>query len=178
MKNTIVVFYSRTGSNRYLAQKISESLECKMVAIKPRINSHLLFLMGINPGIEKLPVSLTIFDRVILCGPIWIGKFVTPLKAFVKKHGKDINELVFATCCGSSDEIKDKKYGHGLVFNEIKATLQDKCIHCEAFPIPLVLPEDKKKDDQAVMNTRLSNANFKGEIEERFERFVERLRQR
>ena len=71
--------------------------------------------------------------------------------------------------------MKDKKFGHGLVFNEVKNILKDKCIHCEALPITLVVPEDKKEDPNVVMQTRLSDENFKGEIEETFENFIKKV---
>ena len=57
-------------------------------------------------------------------------------------------------------------------FKEIKEILQEKCIHCEAFPITLVLPEEKREDPETVMNTRLTNENFQGEILERFNSFM------
>lgn len=84
-------------------------------------------------------------------------------------------KLIFVSCYGSGFEMKDKKFGHGLVFNEVNNILKDKCIHCEAFPITLVVPEDKKEDTNAVMQIRLSDENFKGEIQEIFENFIKRV---
>jgi hypothetical protein len=102
-------------------------------------------------------------------------KFVYPLKTFVKKYQNEINELVFVTVCGSSYVMKEKKFGHGLVFKEIENILKEKCTLCQALPIALVLAEDKKEDPEATMNTRLNDENFKGEIQERFESFVNKL---
>ena len=79
------------------------------------------------------------------------------------------------SCCGSSFEMKDKKFGHGLVFKEIKEMLNDKCIHCEAFPITLVIPDDKKENTDTVMKTRLTDNNFKGEILNRFYAFIQMI---
>ena len=95
--------------------------------------------------------------------------------ALIKKYDDKINKLVFVTCCGSPYNKKDDKFGHGLVFKELKVILQDKCTHCQAFPIDLVLPEDQKEDPNATMKTRLEEANFKGEIKERFDAFIETL---
>ena len=53
--------------------------------------------------------------------------------------------------------------------------MQEKCIRCDAFPIVLVVPEDKLDDGKYVMDTRLSDANFLGEIKERYESFIENL---
>ena len=173
MKKAIVIYYSNKGSNRFLAKKIAEKLNCEIEEIKPRLNVHFLLLFGVSLGNRNLKNKIAEYDTTILCGPIWMGKFVAPLKAFVNKHKNDINKLVFVSCCGSSFEIKDKKFGHGLVFKEVKEILNDKCIHCEAFPITLIMPDDKKEDPQAVMDTRLTEESFKGEIRERFNAFIE-----
>lgn len=175
MKKTIVIYYSNNGSNRYLAKNISENLNCEIEEIKPRIDVHFFLLFGLSFGNRKLEINIAEYDRVVLCGPIWMGKFIAPLKGFVKQHIKNINELVFTTCCGSSFEMKDKKFGHGLVFKEIKEMLKDKCIHCEAFPVTLVVPDDKKEDPDTVMKTRLTDDNFKGELLNIFNGFIKKI---
>ncbi len=38
------------------------------------------------------------------------------------------------------------------------------------------MPDDKKEDTDAFMKTHLNDENFRGEIEERFDRFIETLR--
>ena len=83
--------------------------------------------------------------------------------------------MVFVTCCGSTYDKKNEKFGHGLVFNKVKDILNGKLIHCEAFPIDLVLPEERKNDDAAFMETHLNDSNFKGEIQERFDKFIKTI---
>lgn len=172
MKDYAVIYYSHNGSNRFLAKRIAETLNCDTEEIKPRLNVHLFLLFGLSIGKRKLKTNLTETKKVILCDPIWMGRFISPLKDFVRKNKERINGLVFVTCCGSSYEMKDKKFGHGLVFKKIKALLKEKCIHCEALPITLVVTDDKKEDPNIVMNTRLSQQNFKGEIADRFKDFI------
>jgi flavodoxin len=173
MTNAIVIYYSKNGSNRFLAEQISAELQCDMVPLKPRLNSRLLMLMGVNFGNRRLKANPATYDLVILCGPIWMGKFVIPLKNFVKAYEQDIRKLFFVTCCGSGDAQKDEKFGHGHVFREVQGLLPEKCAHCAALPITLVIPEDQQDDPNAVMQTRLTSANFKGEIRERFTAFIE-----
>lgn len=174
---TIVVYYSRKGSNGYLAKRISNSLQCEIEKLRPRLNVFLLFLIDIDLGIKPLKNKIKDYDRVVLCGPIWVGRFIAPLRSFTKKYKKQIRQLVFVTCCGSNFDKKDEKFGHGLVFNRVKDLLNGKLVHCEAFPIDLVLPEDKKDDNAAFMETHLSDLNFKGEIQERFDAFIQKLNQ-
>lgn len=172
---TIVVYYSNKGSNEFLANKISKALSCEIEEIKPRLNFFFLFLMNIHLGIKSLKKNIKNYDRVILCGPIWMGKFIPPLRSFVKKYFDDINQLVFVTCCGSTYKNKDEKFGHGLVFKEIEEILGDKCVLCQAFPVGLVLPDDQKEDPDAFMKTHLNDENFKGEIQGKYEEFLKKI---
>jgi menaquinone-dependent protoporphyrinogen IX oxidase len=172
---TLVVYYSRKGSNKYLAEKISNRLSCELEKIRPWLNVFILFLMNIHLGIRPLKHRIREYDRIILCGPIWMGKFIPPLRSFIKKYHAEINELIFVTCCGSTYAMKDEKFGHGLVFKEIESILNEKCVLCQAFPIGLIMPEDKKEDTDAFMKTHLNDDNFKGEIHVRFEDFMKQV---
>ena len=175
MKKAIVVYYSRKGSNKYLAEKIAKTLNIESEEIKPKLNIFLLFLMNIHLGIKPLKNKIYEYDEVILCGPIWMGKLIPPLNSFIKKYFNQIHKLIFVSCCGSTYAKKDEKFGHGLVFNEVENLLKEKCVFCQAFPIGLVLPDEKKEDADAFMKTHLNDENFKGEIQVRFDDFIQKL---
>ena len=135
----------------------------------------MLFLMNIHLGIKPLKNKINEYDEVILCGPIWMGKFIPPLRSFIKKYFNHINKLIFVTCCGSTYEKKDEKFGHGLVFKEVESLLKDKCSFCQAFPIGIVMPEGHQEDTDAFLKTHLNDENFKGEIQMRFENFIQKI---
>lgn len=171
---TIVYFYSHKNSNRFLANKISKDLNCEIEEIKPRLNAHLLMLMGINFGNKKLKSDCSNYERVFLVGPIWMGKLIVPLKNFIRKNGNKIQNLVFVTCCGSPYDKKDEKFGHNLVFKELKKRMGgDRQVQCKAFPINLALPEDQKNDSDAFMKCHLNSTNFNGEIESIYNVFIQ-----
>ena len=174
---TIVYYYSRKGSNSFLAKRIAKDLNCEIEEIIPRINYLVLMLLGINFGNRKLKTRVEDYDRVILCGPIWMGKFIVPLRNFVVKYRPKIKKLIFVTCCGSTFEGKDQKFGHNLVFNVLRKIAGDKCVHCEAFPISLVLTDEQKKDPDADMKYHLSNENFTGEIVSIYNAFISRIKE-
>ena len=175
MEKTIVIYYSNKGSNKYIAERTATRLSCDIEEIKPRLNVFMFFLMNIHLGIKPLKSSIKEYDKVVLCGPIWMGKFIPPLRSFVKNYINDIKKLIFVTCCGSTFAKKDEKFGHGLVFKELESILKEKCVICQAFPVGLVLPKDKQDDTDAFMKTHLNDDNFKGEIQERFERFIQEI---
>lgn len=174
MKN-IVIYYSNTGNNDYLANRIAKQLNCPIEKIQPNVDVQVLLMFGVNFGIKKIKSNLKEYDRVILVGPIWMGKFVAPLKSFLKSYKKDIKKLVFATCCGSTFEKSRDKFGHELVFEKVEAEYGS-AILSQAFPIVLALPEDKREDDKAVMATRLSDENFIGELEPIFNDFMKKIK--
>ncbi len=171
----IVIYYSNTGNNDYLANRIAKQLNCPIEKIQPHVDVQVLLMFGIHFGIKKIKSNLSEYDRVILVGPIWMGKFVAPLKNFVKRYKNDIKELVFATCCGSTFEKSRDKFGHELVFEKITEAY-GAAVLCQAFPVVLALPEDKREDDKAVMATRLSDKNFKGELEPIFNEFMKKIK--
>lgn len=175
MKKTIVFYYSKTGSNKFLAHKIKHKINAEIEEIKPRINAHILLMLGLSLGIKKLKNNVADFDRIILCGPVWMGKFIEPLRVFSLKYKNQIKELIFVTCCGSSYEIREKKFGHGRVFKKVESLFAEKYIRCEALPIALLLTDDKKQDADLVMNTRLTESNFNGEFLEHFNRFISHI---
>jgi menaquinone-dependent protoporphyrinogen IX oxidase len=172
---TIVLYYSKNGSNRYLAHEIAKGLSCDIEEIKARVDVFLLYLMRINLGNRALKNKIDDYEKVILCGPIWMGKLIPPLRSFLLKYKDRIRALDFVTCCGSSDAKKDDKFGHGLVFKEVQHIMQDKCATCQAFPIDLVLPDYQKEDEHSIMNTRLSDETFKGLIRERLDSYLEKV---
>lgn len=172
---TIVVYYSNKGSNRYLAEMIANRLACDIEEIKPRVNIFLLFLMKINFGNTPLKHSIKSYDRVILCGPIWMGRLIPPLRSFIFTYFSEISKLVFVTSCGSSFAKKDDKFGYGFVFKKVESILKGKCEFCQAFPVGLVLPDEMKEDTAAFMNTQLNDANFKGEIQAEFDTFIAKV---
>jgi flavodoxin len=173
---TMVAYYSNTGNNKYLAEKIAHALKSDIEAIKPRLNLFpfliLFSLVKASFGIKAFGRKVNDYERIIVCGPIWMGQLISPLRDFFNKYRQKINALYFVTCCASTDAAKDDKFGHGIVFRKVKDMFGDKCIQCEVFPIGMVLPADKQKDGNTILKTRLSDHNFSGEIQKRFEDFI------
>jgi flavodoxin len=176
MKKTAVFYYSHNGSNDYLAHRIASDLKCPIEEIEPLWNVQFFLLFGLHLGNKRISTDLSEIERIILVGPIWMGKVIAPLKSFINKYKNQVDEWVFTTCCGSGFEKKNDKFGHALVFNKIEELLGDQCSHCEAFPVTLVLPEDQREDGKLVMETRLSEDNFEGEILKIYELYLEKLK--
>lgn len=176
---SIILYYSRSGNNRYIANRLHHDLGYDIHAITPRFKSIFFQVLStftrLTPGIRKLPVDLLRYDRVILITPIWIGHIIYPVYSFLKRYNKKLKQVYLLSCCGGSDETKDDQFGYMSVFRKYEKLLGDKCISCTAFPLPLSLPEDKRQNDEAIMAARLSDESFKGELEKRYNDFINEI---
>ena len=178
---TIVVYYSGSGNNKYLAEKIAQSLNCDCEVIKPRMNvlpfQVLFSLIKMSFGVRKLKHRLGDYDRIVMVGPIWMGQIASPLRNIIVKYMDEIKKLYFVTCCGSNETTKNDNFGYMGVFKKVQELLGDKCVLYKAFPIGLVLTEEEQGNDDAVMKIHLSDENFKGAIVERLEVFVQNFQE-
>jgi len=176
MEKNLVLYYSKTGSNRFLAEKIGEKLGCGVVEVKPRFNSFLYIALSTvfnrGFGVKRLDIDLNDYSRLIICSPIWFGKVLSPISDLISKYKAVIPRVFFASCCGSSDDKKDEKFGYSSTHNQLKELLGEKLINFEAFPIGLVIPQDKLNDDKAMMNTRLSEDTINSSVEKRLDNFI------
>lgn len=177
---TIVIYYSRTGNNRYLAQRIQKDLECDIEEIKPIVKGIFFQVLAtftkLSPGVRRLKSDITTYDRVILVTPIWIGSVIYPTYSFLRKYNKYLKDIHLVACCGSDDAGKDDKFGYNGVFSKYREITKDKCRSCTAFPIKLSLPENMREDDEAVMAARLNDGNFSGELQDRYEKLISTLK--
>lgn len=175
-----VVYYSMTSNNRCLALRIAQELGCEAYEIKTMVKPAplLMFLSAIrvSPGIRKPPFKIGDCDCIVMCGPVWMGMLIAPLRAFVRKYRKEIRRLCFATCCGSGDEAKRSSFGYEGVFTRIRILMNGKQVLCEAFPVELVYPGGVLPEKDSAMKTRISDADFKGKLKERFDAFIAKVK--
>ena len=174
---TLIAYYSNSGNNRYLAERTARTLNCDIETIRPRLGAFplliLFSLLNTSPGIVRFKHNVAEYGNVILVGPIWMGQLISPLRDFLKRHGGSIKKLHFATCCGGGDDTKDTKFGYSTVFQKVKAMLGNALVQCRAFPVVLAVPEDRRRSSDAVMKTRLTDELFIGELQSRFEDFIQ-----
>ena len=174
---TIVAYYSGKGSNEYLAKKTAAVLGCEAVEINPRARGFVLpaTLTKISIGNKALRQDFSGYDRVVLCGPLYMGSIAAPCNDFLKKYEKQIKKLDFISCCASTDAKKDDTFGYAVVFGKLRERLGSLAGEFEAFPIELVLTDEQKGDDQAMMNTRINDGNYNEAVRARIEGFAQKV---
>lgn len=110
---TLVVYYSRTGNTRFVAEKIAEHLDaetCEVVDKKKRKGRFVILTGGyaaLKNKLTNIEVSKPIdnYDFIIIGSPVWAGKITPAIRTFITKNdfsGKQI--ACFVTLGGDKPE--------------------------------------------------------------------------
>jgi len=176
MKKTIVLYFSKTGNNRFVAEKLSKDLGTELIEIKPKLNNFFLLILmsGLKmpSSFKKLSIDIKNYDRVILLSPIWIGSLLSPVRGFIKKYKENINDFTFISICGSGSEDKDGKYGYENIFKEVKNYFSTKNIQCFEISTKILNKTSQSPKDLPI----ISEDNFKCEIKERYNEILKILK--
>lgn len=127
----LVVYYSRTGTTRKLAQKLSAQLNADIEEIVDKKNRSGLigWLYGGRDGMKRIPTEIdpiknnpSDYDVVLIGGPLWGFKGIAPASRTYLLQNKDKIKQVafFMTRAGKSpsspalDDLKEV-YGKAVI---------------------------------------------------------------
>lgn len=106
----LVVFYSRTGTTKRLAEAISIVLKCDIDEIREPTdrNGVLGYLRsGKESAWRELPKILKPiknpenYDVVILGTPVWSATMSSPVRSYINENREKIKKLAFFSSCSS-----------------------------------------------------------------------------
>lgn len=101
---TVIVYFSRAGHTRKVANKLAEHLNADTVEItEPKKRNGMLGFIRSGresmankiPEIDPITTNISDYDRVVIAAPIWAGNLSTPARAFLIKHKDQIKEAAF-----------------------------------------------------------------------------------
>lgn len=114
----IVVYYSRTGKTRTVANTLKEQLSGEIEEIQSTkdregflglLTCVLDSIFDRDDTIEPFSKDLSAYNPVIIASPIWIGKLSSPAREFMKQANlEDKDVYIFLTYNGSLTEEKTK----------------------------------------------------------------------
>lgn len=133
-----VVYFTRTGTSRRVAEKIAGKLSCKAIEITDNMDwkGPLGFVKGGFYATKNKPVTIQVNGEIqeskplIVVSPLWAGKIAPAMETFLKdKDLKDVNLVV--TSNGSTltqragyqsitDIVRNKKNEDQLIEELIK----------------------------------------------------------
>lgn len=100
----LVLFASRSGNTEAMANAISESLDCDIIEVVPRVpyaddynamlqraqQEQAAIGQGNYPAINTTVENLEEYDMVFIGYPIWHGHMATPMQAFLHAQGSQL----------------------------------------------------------------------------------------
>jgi flavodoxin len=140
--NPLVVYYSRTGITKKIAESISKELNCDLEEIvsKRGRNGPFGFLYsGYEAHRRKLAEigetknDPSAYDLVIIGTPIWSGRMSSPIRTYITKNKDRFQKVAFFITFGGMDLTK------------AMAELEDLCGKKSAGTL-LLTTEDVSKD--------------------------------
>lgn len=117
----LIVFYSRTGTTKRVAESISNLLKCdveEIVEAKDRKGPLGYIKSGFDAMSKKLTMIKEIkyepssYDIIIIGTPIWGGTMSTPIRTYISQY-KNVFKKVAFFCTGESE--------NGKIFNDMEA---------------------------------------------------------
>jgi menaquinone-dependent protoporphyrinogen IX oxidase len=112
---TLIVYFSRAGHTRKVAETLAERLNADTVEItEPKNRNGVLGYIRSGresmankiPEIDPITASISDYERVVIASPIWAGNLATPVRAFLAKYKDQINEAAFCITMNGKDPEK------------------------------------------------------------------------
>jgi flavodoxin len=107
----LVVYYSRTGNTRKVAEEIQNNLDCDIEEIIDTKNRSGL-LNYITSGFQASRKKLTtldnikndpaIYDLLIIGTPVWASNVSTPIRTYINQNQAKFNNVAFFCTAGGS----------------------------------------------------------------------------
>jgi flavodoxin len=116
---TLVVFYSRTGITRKVAESIRENLKCDLEALvdlKDR-KGPIGFVVSCKDGFMKKPTDIKQaqkdpkdYDLVILGTPVWAGTMSCATRTYIQQNKDKFKSIAFFCTAGGGS--MDSTFNH------------------------------------------------------------------
>jgi len=111
---TLVVYYSKTGNTKYVAEKIAENLGAEISEITDKKNrkGKLNFVKSGYESIRKKLTEIEVnkkingYDFVIVGSPVWAGKIAPAARTFLVKNDFADKKLAFFVTIGGKKPEK------------------------------------------------------------------------
>ncbi len=105
MERTALIYYSLDGHTHFIAEKISEQLQCPTIRLKleqefSTTNKFLKYFWAgqssvfrTKPALATKMIDLKAYDTLVIATPVWAGNLSSPVRSFLTRYaieGKDV----------------------------------------------------------------------------------------
>lgn len=117
MKNYKVLFFTRTGNSKRIAEKLADKLSCQIIEVTDNMNWN--GILGFIKGgyyasrnkvvVIKTSPELVDYDELIVISPMWANGLAPDIKELLKTVEKDkVHLVVLSSGSNISDESEYK----------------------------------------------------------------------
>lgn len=118
MSDILCIYFSRTGKTKTAMEEIARELNAEMVEIHDGVNREGT-LGWLRCGLDSMKKSLPPVNdletrrplesyRLVIVGtPTWAGRCSAPVRSFLKKKGKHIQNVAYLATRGTEDKDDD-----------------------------------------------------------------------
>lgn len=156
----LLLYYSNSGNNKKLARFISKRYNIEAVEVKEIRKKRNMFTIAMDtifsrrPKIEPLTAEFSIYDRVYIIAPLWMGKIASPMLTALQTYGNKIQSYSYITLSGGPEESKEKT-------EQTLNTLIKKENHSMlGFSIKELLPEEQQNDPKNLMQFTITDEHI------------------
>lgn len=132
MKNTLIVYYSRTGITKKLADFVANKIGVTTEEIKDtvsRTGAVGYLLAGKDATLRRLTkietpkLNPADFDLVIIGTPVWAWTMSTPIRTYLEEYKSQFKEVAFFCTMGGNGDKKAFKEMEEIIGKKPTATL-------------------------------------------------------
>jgi len=109
-KKILIVYFSQSGVTRKYSQALAKKLNCDIEELKDKKKRNGFFgfikncidaFKGKHTEIEKIKYNPSYYDLVIIGTPVWAGKMVPAVRAYIDENINEMKNVVFFTTQGA-----------------------------------------------------------------------------
>ncbi len=147
---TLILYYSRNGNNRMLANYLAEKLDADIEEIRPKHKFRLLgfltdFFRNRDPDIYPISSAPKNYDHVLIIAPIFDLAIAHPMRTALGQVGPELDTYSFISLCGY---YRDGQASH--ILEELQTLTGKPPAHIQELWVGELLPEDKRENVMAV----------------------------
>ena len=176
MKNYLILYYSKSGNSKFIAEKLAHRLNYPSKRIIPWMDyiliQILLSLMKFNIPTNISLEDLRKYDGTIIIGPVWAGQLVSPLRTVLKLCVDASKSIFFAVTCETKDEEEDTRFGHNQILKKALNFSSRFVKGAAAFSTSLVIGGEKLPHSPSSDKIKITEDNYSNALKERVEDFA------
>lgn len=114
----LLIFYSRTGTTRKVAQAIHSIIKCEVEEVKDLKNREGMmgYLKGGRDAMQRKPTKISTatkdpakYDITIIGTPVWANNMAPAIRTYLFKNSEEFNKVAFFSTMGGSGSKKTFK---------------------------------------------------------------------